>query len=372
MKRQLQAGDSPTCPGSKRPAFSRGVARPVLVASPNSCLGRQARIVQGRVETSRFRTGGLMTAPTVFVGIDVAKATLDVACRPSGDRWQVAHDPRGIEMLLQRLAPLRELLVVLEATGGYEQTVAAALATAGIAVVVANPRQVRDFARATGQLAKTDAIDAAVLALFAERVRPEPRPLPDEARQSLDALVTRRRQLIEMLLAEQNRLGLARRAVRRSLTDHIRWLERQLGGVDRDLDQAVRASPLWRAQDDLLQSVPGIGPITSRTLLAQLPELGRLSRKEIAALVGVAPLARDSGTLRGRRTIWGGRASVRAVLFMAAATATRWNPVIRTFYQRLRAAGKPAKVALTACMRKLLTIVNAIMRSQTPWRTVGA
>lgn len=313
-----------------------------------------------------------MTAPTVFVGIDVAKATLDVALRPSGDRWQPANDYRGIDTLVQRLGASSDALVVLEATGGYEQSVAAALASAGVAVVVANPRQVRDFARATGQLAKTDAIDAAVLALFAERVRPEPRPLPDEARQSLEALVTRRRQLIEMLIAEQNRLTHARRAVRRSLTDHIRWLERQLGGVDRDLDQAVRSSPVWRAQDDLLQSVPGIGPITSRTLLAELPELGRLSRKEIAALVGVAPLARDSGTLRGRRTVWGGRAPIRAVLFMAAAAATRWNPVIRTFYQRLRAAGKPAKVALTACMRKLLTIVNAIMRSQTPWRVTAA
>ena len=372
MRRRQLAGDSPTCPGSKRSTFSRGVARRLLVASPNSCLGSQARIVQGRVETSRFRVGGLMTAPTVFVGIDVSKDSLDVALRPSGERWQLAHDPRGIETLLQRLAGMAEVLVVLEATGGYEQAVAAGLAGAGRAVVVANPRQVRDFARATGQLAKTDAIDAAVLALFAERVRPEPRPLPDEARQSLEALVTRRRQLIEMLLAEQNRLTHARRTIRRSLTDHIRWLERQLGGVDRDLDQAVRSSPLWRAQDDLLQSVPGVGPITSRTLLAELPELGRLSRKEIAALVGVAPLARDSGTLRGHRTIWGGRASVRAVLFMAAAAATRWNPVIRTFYQRLRAAGKPAKVALTACMRKLLTIVNAIMRSQSPWRTAMA
>src|SRR5574341_181225 len=273
MRRRALTGDSSRSPGSSRPAFSRGVVRRLLVANPNSCSGHQARIVQGRVETSRFRVGGLMTAPTVFVGIDVAKATLDVALRPSGDRWQPANDYRGIDTLVQRLGASSDALVVLEATGGYEQSVAAALASAGVAVVVANPRQVRDFARATGQLAKTDAIDAAVLALFAERVRPEPRPLPDEARQSLEALVTRRRQLIEMLIAEQNRLTHARRAVRRSLTDHIRWLERQLGGVDRDLDQAVRSSPVWRAQDDLLQSVPGIGPITSRTLLAELPEL---------------------------------------------------------------------------------------------------
>src|SRR6266581_6247369 len=242
-RRDPQAGDSPTCPGSKRPAFSRGVVRRLLVASPNSCLGLQARIVQGRVEASRFRTGGLMTAATVFVGIDVAKATLDVACRPSGDRWQVAHDPRGIEALLHRLSELGGVLVVLEATGGYEQTVAAALASAGVAVVVANPRQVRDFARATGQLAKTDAIDAAVLALFAERVRPEPRPLPDEAHQELVALVMRRRQLLDLLTAERNRLAMARRSVRASVQQHIRWLERRIQDADADLTTTIQGSP---------------------------------------------------------------------------------------------------------------------------------
>ena len=309
-----------------------------------------------------------MTPPTMFVGIDVAKATLDIALRPGGERWTVPNDEFGIRALLARLSPLGGL-VVLEATGGYEHAVAAALAAAGLGVVIANPRQVRAFARATGQLAKTDAIDAQILALFAERVQPTPRPLPDAAAQALDALLTRRRQLVEMLVAEKNRLALARPPVRRGITAHIRWLERQLTDVERDLTLAVQASPLWRAQDDLLQSVPGVGPVLSCTLLAELPELGQLTRKQIAALVGVAPLARDSGTLHGHRTVWGGRASVRTALYMAALVAARWNPVIRAFYQRLRAAGKPAKVALTACMRKLLIILNAMVRTATPWRS---
>ena len=309
-----------------------------------------------------------MLAPTVFVGVDVAKATLDVAVRPAGERWSVANDEPGIQSLVARLLPLGPVLVVLEATGGFEHAAAAALGAARLGVVIANPRQVRAFARAIGQLAKTDAIDAQVLALFAERVQPTPRPLPDEAAQILDALLTRRRQLVEMLVAEKNRLSAARRPVRHGIRQHIRWLERQLGGVDHELEEAVQASPLWRAQDDLLQSVPGVGPVLSRTLLAELPELGRLSRKEIAALVGVAPLARDSGTWRGRRAVWGGRAPVRAVLYMATVAAARCNPVIRVFYWRLRAAGKPAKVALTACMRKLLTILNAMVRTQSPWR----
>jgi transposase len=231
---------------------------------------------------------------------------------------------------------------------------------------------VRDFAKSTGQLAKTDRLDAHVLALFAERVRPEPRPLPDAAAHALTGLLARRRQLLEMLTAERNRLGTAVPAVRRSLTAHIRWLERQLGDVDRDLDAAVKASPLWRAKEDLLRSVPGIGRVVSRTLIANLPELGQLDRKRIAALVGVAPLARDSGTLRGRRLVWGGRAPVRAVLYMGALVASRRNPVIRAFYARLVAAGKPKKVALTACMRKLLTIANAIMRTHTPWTAPAA
>ena len=303
-----------------------------------------------------------------FIGIDVAKAQLEFACRPSGETGAVPNDETGIHTLLVRCRALAATLIVCEATGGYEAALVAALATAELPVVIANPRQVRDFAKATGQLAKTDAIDAQILALFAERVRPAPRPLPDEAVEALDALLTRRRQLVEMLVAERNRLLVARLPVRQDLQQHIRFLERRLRDADADLHTAVKASPLWRVKDDLLQSVPGVGRVVSLTLLAELPELGRLSHKEIAALVGVAPLNRDSGTFRGKRLVYGGRAPVRAVLYMAALVAARRNPVIRAFYERLRTAGKPAKVALTACMRKLLVILNAIARSGTPWQ----
>jgi transposase len=302
-----------------------------------------------------------------FIGVDVAKAQREFACRPAGGSGRVPNDEAGITELVARCQALGPTLIVCEATGGYEAALVAALATAQLPVVVANPRQVRDFAKATGQLAKTDAIDAQVLALFADRVRPEPRPLPDDALTALEELLTRRRQLVEMLTAEKNRLLLARGPVRRDLQRHIRFLERRLREVDDDLHTAVKASPVWRVKDDLLQSVPGVGRVVSLTLLAQLPELGRLSHKEIAALVGVAPLNRDSGTLRGKRLVYGGRAPVRAVLYMAALVASRRNPVIRAFYERLRAAGKPAKVALTACMRKLLTILNAIARDGQPW-----
>ena len=303
-----------------------------------------------------------------FVGIDVAKATLDLALEPGGEVWSVTNDGAGVQELVSRLVPLAPTLIVLEATGGFEAAAVAAIASAGLPVVVANPRQVRDFAKACGRLAKTDAIDARILARFAERVRPAPRPLPTEAAQLLDALLTRRRQLVEMLTAETNRLGLARRPVRRDISAHIRWLERRLGDVDGELAAAIQASPVWRAKDDLLQSVPGVGRVLSLTLLAELPELGRLSRREIAALVGVAPLNRDSGQRRGKRLVWGGRAPVRAVLYMGALAATRANPVIRGFYERLRTSGKPFKVALTACMRKLLTILNAMVRHDTCWR----
>jgi len=303
-----------------------------------------------------------------FIGIDVAKAQLEFVVRPSGETGTVPNDDAGISALLTRCQALAPALLVLEATGGYEAAAVAALAAAGLPVVVANPRQVRDFAKATGQLAKTDALDAQVLALFAERVRPTPRPLPDEAVQALDALLTRRRQLLGMLTAERNRLLVAAPAVRRDLQRHIRFLERRVHEADGELHTAVKASPAWRVKDDLLQSVPGVGPVVSLTLLAELPELGRLSHKEIAALVGVAPLNRDSGTLRGKRLVYGGRAPVRAALYMAALVASRCNPVIRAFYERLRAAGKPAKVALTACMRKLLTILNAMARSGASWQ----
>ena len=308
-----------------------------------------------------------MSASPLFVGIDVAKAELVVSLGPSRDLLTVPNDESGIRHVLKHLQAACPALIVLEATGGYETPAVAALAAAGLPVVVANPRQVRDFAKAVGKLAKTDRIDAHVLALFAERVRPAIRPLPDEALRMLDALLTRRRQLIEMLVAERNRLAHALPPVETSLKQHIRWLERRLANVDSDLDQAVQQSPVWRAKEDLLRSVPGVGPIVSRTLLADLPELGALNRKQIAALVGVAPLAKDSGTLRGKRMVWGGRAPVRAALYMGALIASRHNPVIRDFYQRLVAAGKPKKVALTACMRKLLVILNTMVRNNTRW-----
>jgi transposase len=303
----------------------------------------------------------------IFVGLDVAKAQIDVAVRPSGEQWRVANDEAGIAPLVERLRMLQPTLVVAEATGGFERAAIAALAASGLPVVVANPRQVRDFARATGQLAKTDQLDAGILALFAERVRPAPRPLPDAAAQLLDALLTRRRQLLEMLVAERNRLGFAPRPLHRGICQHIRWLERQLDDVTAELAAQIEASPVWRAKDDLLQSVPGVGPIVSVTLLGELPELGTLTHKQIAALVGVAPLARDSGTVRGKRMVWGGRASVRTAMYIAALVGRRWNPQLRGFYERLRAAGKPKKVALIACARKLLTILNAMVRDNACW-----
>ena len=304
---------------------------------------------------------------TQSVGIDVAKAVLDVAVRPSGEAWHVANDESGIGELVAQLRGRGSVLVVCEATGGFEQPVVAALAAARVPIVVAHPRQVRDFARSTGQLAKTDRIDAGILALFAERVQPEPRPLPDAAAQLFDALLTRRRQLLEMIVAEKNRLGFAPRPLHKNIRQHIRWLERQLDDVTRTLAAQIEASPVWRAKDDLLQSVPGIGPIVSATLVGKLPELGRLTHKQIATLAGVAPLARDSGTLRGKRMVWGGRAPVRTALYMAALCGRRWNPQLRPFYDRLIAAGKPKKVALIACARKLLTIVNAMVRDNRPW-----
>jgi transposase len=303
-----------------------------------------------------------------YVGIDVAKAQLDIAVRPSAEQWVAANDEAGLTALVERLRPLQPTLVVLEATGGREVPVAAALASAGLAVAVVNPRQVRDFARAVGQLAKTDALDAQLLARFAEVVRPTPRPLPEAQAQELGALVTRRRQLVAMRTAERQRLATALPRVQAQIQRHLAWLEQEVADLDGQLRAALRQSPLWREQEDLLRSVPGIGPTTALTLLAEVPELGQLGRKALAALVGVAPFNCESGTLRGRRIVWGGRARVRAVLYMAALAATRHNPTIRAFYERLCAAGKPKKVALTACMHKLLLIANAIVRQRTPWR----
>lgn len=308
-----------------------------------------------------------MTRTEVFVGIDVSKAQLDLALRPEG-RFSAPNDEAGCAQVLERLRAVSPTLVVLEATGGLEIPLTGVLAAAGVPVVVVNPRQVRDFAKATGKLAKTDALDAQTLAHFAEVIRPELRPLPDEQTQALAAILARRRQLVEMLTAEKNRLASARPPVRKSLRTHITWLERELSHTDRDLAHAIRKSPVWREKEELLQSTPGVGPVVTTTLLANLPELGTLTAKQIAALVGVAPFNRDSGTLRGTRTVWGGRAQVRAVLYMGTLVATRFNPVIRAFYQRLCAAGKPKKVALTACMRKLLIILNAMLKHRTPWR----
>lgn len=309
-----------------------------------------------------------MSETEIFVGVDVSKARLDVAVRPSGDTLTVLHDETGIAGLVTRLYAWQPAAVVLEATGGLESAVVSALAAAGLPVHVVNPRQVREFARATGRLAKTDALDARILAQFGEVLRPAPRPLPDEATQALSADLARRRQLLEMLIAEKQRHSQASARLKPGIATHIAWLTAELQRVDGDLATAIRQSPVWREQDDLLQSMPGVGRGVSRTLLADLPELGTLSSKQLAALVGIAPLNRDSGTLRGKRMIWGGRAVVRTALYMAALVATKWNPIIRTFYQRLLAAGKPKKVALVACMHKLLTILNAMVKHRTPWR----
>ncbi len=310
------------------------------------------------------------SAVPVFVGIDVAKDRLDVHLRPSGEALAVGRDAAGLTVLLERLAELAPSLVVLEATGGFEVTVAAALTAAQLPLAVVNPRQIRDFARATGRLAQgTDRLDAEAIAHFAEAVRPEPRPIPDAAARALGELVARRRQIVEMIGSESQRRRQLRdpRLVRR-LDAHLAWLQKELSEIEADLDHAVRASAAWRATEDLLASVPGIGKTSARTLIAELPELGALDRRKIASLVGVAPVNRDSGTFRGRRMILGGRASVRKALYMPTLTAIRRNPPIRALYARLIARGKPAKLAITAAMRKLLTILNAILKSQTPWQ----
>lgn len=306
-----------------------------------------------------------------YAGVDVSKGHLDVFVRPAGEHFGVPNGHAGIGSLVSRLHEgARPALVVLEATGGFERPVAAALAAAGLAVAVVNPRQARDFARATGRLAKTDRIDAEVLAHFAEAVYPTPRPVPDEEARALGEILVRRRQIVGMLTAEKNRLGAATtRPVRGRIEAHVRWLEKELSRTDRDLEEVIEESPTWRENEALLRGVPGVGPVLARTLLAELPELGGLAGKQLAALVGVAPLNRDSGAFRGRRAAWGGRSGVRAALYMGALVATRYNPQIKEFYERLVAAGKPKKVALVACMRKLLLILNAVLKHRTPWRS---
>jgi transposase len=310
----------------------------------------------------------MMSAPQCFVGIDVAKAQLDIALRPTGERWAVTNDETGIAALVARLQAAQPTLIVLEATGGYHRAVVAALAAAALPLVVMNPRQGRDFAKATGQLAKTDVLDARAVAHFAEAVRPAPRPLPDAQTEELRALLARRRQLIAMRTAEQNRLENAPRRLRADIEAHIAWLNQRVATLDDDLDTTLRASPVWRERETLYRSVPGMGPVCARTLMLDLPELGTLSRQRLAALVGVAPFNRDSGTLRGTRTTWGGRAHVRATLYMSTLVAVRYNPVLKRVYERLCTAGKAKKVALMACMRQLLTILNAMVKHHKPWQ----
>jgi transposase len=305
-----------------------------------------------------------------FVGIDVSKDQLDVhVLGPKQEAFIVARDSGGLEPLVDRLKALKPALIVLEATGGFELTVAAALAAAQLPLAVVNPRQIREFARALGRLAKTDRLDAEVIALFAERVRPEPRPVADEEAQALGELVARRRQLVEMIGMERNRQHQARdRSLKDRIRDHLAWLQQSLADLDGEIDGMVRGSPAWRDTEDLLTSVPGVGKVTARTLLAELPELGRIGRRELASLVGVAPFNRDSGQWRGQRTIAGGRATVRTALYMATVASIRCNPVIRAHYQQLKQRGRPSKVALIACLRRLLTILNAIVRERALWQ----
>ena len=304
----------------------------------------------------------------VVVGIDVSKASFDVAVYPTGECWKASNDKAGIAALSQRLQELAPGLIVLESTGGLELPLVSELAALSLPVVVVNPRQVRDFAKAVGKLAKTDNIDAHMLARFGQAVKPEVRPLKDEQAQELTALLTRRRQVVDMLTAEKNRLqSVSSKRVRSDIVAHIKWLEKRLNDVDGGLRKFIEASPVWHVKDKILQSTPGVGPVLSLTLISNLPELGSLNRKQIAALVGVAPLNRDSGFFRGSRSVWGGRAHVRAVLYMSTLAAVRCNPAMKAFHQRLIAAGKKPKVALTACMRKLLTILNAMVRDQVLW-----
>ena len=304
-----------------------------------------------------------------FVGLDVAKRHLDVAVRPTGQIWQVPNDEAGRASLVQAVHDLSPALVVLEAPGGYERAITAELVAAGLPVVVANPRQVRDFGRAVGQLAKTDRLDAQLLARYAEQVRPPVRPRPDAATQALQAVVARRRELVRLQAAERQRLGQALVPVRPSIEAHLAWLAAEIIALEQERDAAIAASPSWQATAALVRTVPGVGPGLASTLLAELPELGQVGHGEVAVLVGVAPLNRDSGQSRGRRGTWGGRADVRTALYMATVAALRCNPVLQTFRDRLVALGKPRKVVVVACMHKLLTILNAMVRDQRAWGT---
>ena len=336
---------------------------------PDSSRANVARLgLKGSCTVERLKGGAVIPEPTkVYVGIDVSGAHLDVEVRPGGEVTQYPNDARGIASIIDKIEPLKPSGVVLEATGGLEMPLASELELAGLPLSLVNPRQVRNFARATGKLAKTDAIDALLLAQFAEAVKPPVRPLPGEETRELRALVDRRQQLLEMVTSERNRLPRASSRVRPLIQKHILWLKRQIDGLDKGITEFIRSSPIWRDQEDLLRSVPGVGPVLSSMLLTHLPELGSLNRGQVAALVGVAPLNRDSGAFRGKRSVSGGRPAIRAALYMAALVATRYNPVIKAFYQRLLVKGKPTKVAITACMRKLLTILNCMVQRRTRW-----
>ena len=335
-----------------------------------------ARTVERSSETvftlTRAKGCEMESLAGIFVGIDVSKTWLDVAVHEQAVCFRVGNDASGMAELVQCLQAMKPTLVVLEATGGFEMLVVAELAHADMPVVVMNPRRVRAFARSIGRLAKTDKLDAKLLAHFAFAVRPEPRALPSEAEERLAALVTRRRQLVNMLTVEKNRLQTGCSEMQRDIQEHINWLKANLAKLDKSIRQFVEDMPVWKEKDAILRSVPGVGSVTSNTLLAMLPELGKLNRQEIAALVGVAPVNKDSGKKQGKRRVYGGRASVRSVLYMAALAAKKFNPVIQKFYERLLKAGKEKKVALTACMRKLLVILNAMMRTNQPWRTQAA
>jgi len=349
--------------GSNKTVGKRGRHAPISNKARTVDRVKQTRITQGRANKENP-----MTEEAVCIGVDVAKSTLDLAVSNSKETRQFQNDHEGIISAASYIAGLNPTIIILEATGHFEMPLAAALQTSRLPVVIVNPRQVRDFARATGQLAKTDSIDARILALFGLQIKPEIRLLPDQKAREMGSLLSRRRQLIEMLTSEHNRALQADDTVRPGIKIHIRWLEKAISAINDDLDRQIRNSPSWREKDDLLKSVPGVGRVVSTTLLIELPELGQLNRRKIAALVGVAPLNRDSGTMRGKRSVWGGRAKLRAVLYMGALVGIRYNPVIAAFYQRLLKAGKAKKVALVACMRKLLIILNAMIRSNTIWQ----
>ena len=318
-------------------------------------------------EFTRLGQKEVFMSSNVFVGIDVSKDSLDIAILPLKEHWQEVNNDDGISRLLNRLQNLKPELVVLEASGGFESMLAGVLFEGGLCVSVVNPRLVRDFAKSLGKLAKTDKIDAEVIALFAERIRPTPRPIPNELEQEFSALLSRRRQIVGMIKAEKNRMGTTNKAISSSLKRHIKWLEKELENTEKALDDMVKTSPIWKANDDILQSVPGVGTVTSHSILAELPELGKVNKKQVASLAGLAPFNCDSGKFRGKRKIWGGRAAIRATIYMATLSAIKYNEIIKTFYQRLCNAGKAKKSAITACMRKLLTILNSMLKNNTPW-----